>query len=649
VLRTRGRSKALAALSVATLAIVAAACGGDDDNATNTTSAGSVASGTTTPSAGSSETTTAASGTSSAATTGSSTPSGGSESGTTPATISPGVRTPKDPANPVQGGTLVYGLEADSANPWAPYRVSCATSCLAVLRGISDSLFADDQNGQAVPNLVQTVDHNADYTQWTMHIREGIKFQDGTPLDGAAVKFNIDTCIGSPLTSTALLAIDHVTASGQDVTVFTRGGPWVAFPTYFTHGQCAYMFSPKWLGSLSDVPQRNQQSPVYDSTLAATPADGDPQKPVGLGAFEYESYSPGNGNAFKAVRNPDYWRGPNGITGEKLPYLDEIDYVVAVDEDTRANSVRSGDFQIMMTSMGDTINEFLGDKKFEVNSSTLFGDTGYLMINMASGATDPDGKNAQNPLLNLDCRKALAGSIDLDRVDKERSAGLEPPANGPFPPGSVGYLKDTGYPKFDVATAQGEMDKCLAALKTDHIEFSFNTTNDPFNVETNTLIISMWTDAFGNKVQAKITPIEQGQYIGLALVGTFQMFGWRNHNGSDPDQQRVWWQSVAATPIGQLAPNFSRIVDPKIDAALNTIKSNPDPAARKAAAEDINKEFGAQVYNLWLGWSLWGIISQPYVHGVQANKLPDGKQGIGLAYAGLHNINQMWCDGGKCQ
>ena len=28
------------------------------------------------------------------------------------------------------------------------------------------------------------------------------------------------------------------------------------------------------------------------------------------------------------------------------------------------------------------------------------------------------------------------------------------------------------------------MDKCLAALKTDHIEFSFNTTNDPFNVET---------------------------------------------------------------------------------------------------------------------------------------------------------------------
>ena len=85
-----------------------------------------------------------------------------------------------------------------------------------------------------------------------------------------------------------------------------------------------------------------------------------------------------------------------------------------------------------------------------------------------------------------------------------------------------------------------------------------------------------------------------------------------------------------------------------IDKALDTISSDPDEAARKAAAEDINKQFGSQVYNLWLTWVLWGIISQPYVHGVQANKLPDGSQGIGLAYAGLHNMNQMWCDNGKC-
>ncbi len=617
--------------------MVAVACGDDDDNASNATSGGDAAAATT--EGGSSAAATSPSGD---ATTGSS----GSDSG---APSNPNERAPKDPANPVQGGTLVYGLEADTTNPWAPYNCSCATSGRDVLKTVSDALFTEDKEGKPVPLLLESVDHNADYTEWTMHVRDGITFTDGTPLDGAAVKFNIDTCLASPLTATAFAQIDHTTATGQDVTLITKS-PWVSLPTRFLdYGTCSFMFSAKWLGSLANVPQRDQKTKVYDATLAATPATGDALKPVGLGAFMYKSYSPGNGNSFVAVRNPDYWRGPKGITGEQLPYLDEIDFVVAVDEDGRSNSVRSGDFDAMFTSMGDTIKQFLDDESFEVNSSSKFADTGYIMLNVATGDADPDGKNTASPLLNVDCRRALAGAIDRDRWSKERMAGVAPAANGPFPPGSLGYLEDNGYPAFDVAAAQGEMDKCLAALKTDHIEFSFNTTNDPFNVESNQLVIAMWQAAFGDKVQAKITPIEQGQYIGLALNGTFEAFGWRSHFGSDPDEQRTWWYSGAATPIGQLALNFGRFKDPVIDKALDTISSDPDPAVRKEAAETINKQFGSEVYNMWLTWVLWGIISQPYVHGVQANTLPDGGEGIGLAFLAVHNFNQLWCDDGKCE
>ena len=193
------------------------------------------------------------------------------------------------------------------------------------------------------------------------------------------------------------------------------------------------------------------------------------------------------------------------------------------------------------------------------------------------------------------------------------------------------------------------MDTCLGALGTDHIEFSFNTTNDPFNVESNTLILSMWADVFGDKVQATITPIEQGQYIGLALVGSFNAVGWRSHSGLDPDIQRLWWQSSSALPLGTLALNFGRFQDPEMDAQLEIIKSNPDPEARKAAAQQVNRIFGEKVYNWWFAWALWAIISQPYVNGVQRNVLPDGQEGIGLAFAGLHQTNQMWCDAGSCE
>ncbi len=646
---TRG-TRLLAALSVVALVAVAS-CGDDDDAADSAvTTPGTAAVVSTDATATTTASTTASSGTTAATT--EETTAGSTETtseGTTPATISPGVRTSEDQGKPVKGGTLVYGLEADTANGWAPYRSSLATSGYIPLESVTDTLFAVTDAGDVVPYLVDTVEHNADYTQWTMHLRDGIVFQDGSPFDGDAVKFNMDTCIYSPLTAGALTTIDHVEASGQDVTVFVRGGSWVAFPAYYAGG-CGYMMSAKWLRSLADVPQRDPKNPAYDATLAATPADGDPAKPVGLGAFTFDSYTPGNGNSFKAVRNDTYWRGPKGITGEDLPYLDAIEAVVAVDEEGRSNALPAGDFDVMMTANSDTISQFLDDDSFKVDSSTRYGDTGYAMLNVAQGPTlDPEGKNANSPLLNVDCRRALAYGIDVDRYIKERGAGLVPKANGPFPPGSIGYLKDTGYPNYDPEKAKSEMDTCLAALGTDHIEFSYNTTNDPFNIESNTLIISMWTDLFGDKVQAKISPIEQGQYIGLALVGSFNAVGWRSHSGLDPDTQRLWWQSTSASPLGALALNFGRFQDPDMDAQMAIIKSNPDPAARKAAAEQVNRIFGEKVYNWWLAWALWGIISQPYVNGVQADLLPDGTKGIGLAFAGRHQVNQMWCANGKCE
>jgi len=175
----------------------------------------------------------------------------------------------------------------------------------------------------------------------------------------------------------------------------------------------------------------------------------------------------------------------------------------------------------------------------------------------------------------------------------------------------LGYLEDTGYPEYDLDAAQTEMEQCLSDLGTDHIEFNYNTTNDPFNVESNTLITSMWEEAFGDQVQAAITPIEQGQYIGLALVGEFEAVGWRSHSGLDPDIQRLWWQSSSALPIGQLALNFGRFQDADMDAQFAIIKSNPDPEARAAAAQEVNRIFGEKVYNWWISWTLWGTSRSP--------------------------------------
>jgi len=349
------------------------------------------------------------------------------------------------------------------------------------------------------------------------------------------------------------------------------------------------------------------------------------------------------------VRNEDYWRGPNGVTGEELPYLDSIEGVVSVEIGATENSLRSGQFDIIHTGNSGAISRFLDDDDYEVTASSKFGDTSYIMFNVAEGDIDPQGSNADSPLLNVHCRRALAHATDVERLIEERGAGLARQANGPFGPGVLGYLEDTGYPPYDPDAAVEEFETCLEELGTERIEFTFNTTNDPYNVETNTLLISMWNEVLGNRITSSISAIESGQYIGLALTGNFHAFGWANHGGIDPATQAYWWQSASSSPVGELALNFGRFRNENIDEALVTLRTNPDPAARKAAAETVSREFGENVYNLWTTWVVWSIISHPYVNGVETNVIPGtGEPGIGLAFSGRHQTNQLWCDDGVC-
>ncbi|MEL7155739.1 MAG: ABC transporter substrate-binding protein, partial [Actinomycetota bacterium] len=260
--------------------------------------------------------------------------------------------------------------------------------------------------------------------------------------------------------------------------------------------------------------------------------------------------------------------------------------------------------------------------------------------------------NSSSPINQLSCRRALAHAIDQQRLAEERYAGLVAVANGPFPPGSIGHLEDSGYPSFDLDAAAAEWETCKADHGTTPVAFSFNTTNDAFNVETNELIASMWRDAFGDEIDVSIAPIEQGQYIGLALAGAFQAQGWRNHAGVDPAEQWYWWNAATASPIDpgvpELALNFGRFQDPEMDAAFATIRQNPDPAARQAAAEEVNRLFGENVWNFWTVWTLWGIMSNPRVQNITGLEIPDFGPSKPVI-AGKHHLTQIWCVDGDCQ
>ena len=519
---------------------------------------------------------------------------------------------PDDGAEPQRGGSIIFAREAETSSPWTPSAMICDVACHQAIKGIYDTLTWPDADGEVHGMLLESIEPNADFTEWTLTPRDGIQFHDGTPWDVAALDTHFSTMRDSVLVGNVFNDITDQQVQGNTL-VLTMRNPWTHFPL-FLGGQPGYVASPTWLAAVADG--------------SASEAE-----PVGTGPFEFEAYSPGD--SFSMTRNENYWlMAPDG---EPYPYLDEIEFLVQDENQTRDNAIISGDIDITHMDSGDSIERL----RQEADSGTinLFEidqrqETGYVLIN----SSDPNAA-----VSDVRIRQAMAYAFDHVVENQSRNAGIFEIANGPFSPGSIGYLDDTGFPEFDLEQATALVDEYESDTGQD-ATIAYKTTTDPFNLQTAELYRGFW-EAAGMTVT--LDQIEQGEFITQALIGNFEAFGWRNHGGFDPDTQEVWWTSENALPAGEIALNFGRIDDPVIDENLDIVRESQDPAERQAAAEEINRQFAEQVYNIWTSWIIWAIPYQDRVHGVQTPVvMPDGTPSTvtGIGFTGAINLQQLWVD-----
>ena len=562
---------------------------------------------------------------------------------------------------PVYGGTLVYGIEADVNRPWAPFNITCSISCAMPLGSISDPLFDFDEDGTLIPVLAESIESNEDATVWTMKMRPNVRNHDGTPFDAHAVVYNINVCRASQQRGQDFLQVADAVALDDLTIEFTLTNPWSAFPAAALDTPCGtHMMAPSWLKTLENNPLREESAHTGDALIDQetidTPADGDVAAPVSMGAFKFVSYTPGNGNGMVVERNDDYWRGDGpDATGEGLPYLDGIEFVIVVDIASRSAGLKSGQYDIIHTANTDEIADFReeGDAFVRIEANK-FGETSFFLINQADGDLDPDGLNATNPNTDVRVRRALAHGYDRDRLALERGGGIVEAANGPFAPGQPGFLEDNGFPEYDPELAVellteyiDDPERSDGKAVGDPISFTFNTTNDPFNVETNQLVASMWNDTFGDLLEATVEPIEQGSYVTLGVMGEYQVQGWRQHGGTDHDTQLRFWVSETVAPIGTATFNFGRFHDPELDALAEASRAETDQAKRIEIFEEMNRRFGSEVYYFPSWWTVWGIIAHPSVHDITTYVTTDGLAAFPVI-SGSHFVPQMWCEGGVC-
>ncbi|MEQ1785705.1 MAG: ABC transporter substrate-binding protein [Acidimicrobiales bacterium] len=525
---------------------------------------------------------------------------GGSDGATEP--------TVEDEGTPVRGGEVTYALEAETDDGWCLPEAQLAISGIQVARTIYDTLTAPNADGEIEPYLAESVEPNADFTEWTIKLREGITFHDGSALDAQIVKDNLDAYRGTnparaPLLFLFVFGNIAETAVVDPLTVsVTTKTPWVAFPWYL------------WSSSRLGIVGRSQLE---------APPEGCAKDLVGTGPFKLESWTVGS--EFVAVRNESYWQ--DGVDGEPLPYLDKITYTPIDEVAQRVNSLETtgaGGVDLMHTSDTEQLVERLrplqesGD--INILESDRFGEVNYLMLN-----------SSIEPFNNKNARMAVAQAIDREFLDQVRGGGIGTIANGPFAEDVMGYLEDTGYPEFDVDAAKAS----VAAYKEEtgkDLEFTYSFAAGESGTLTSQEIQKQLQEA-----GIKMTPQAEGNQSSLidkAIAGTFQAVGWRNHPGADPDTQYVWWYYGAGNPV-----NFGRINDPEVDRLLDEGRSTPE--GRQEIYEDLNRRFGSEVYNIWTTFTIWGIGSKTNVHGILGPDLPAG----GKPFPGLgtgHYVHGLW-------
>ncbi len=167
---------------------------------------------------------------------------------------------------------------------------------MLITRNTYDALTHTDETlGKLVPSLATSWSANKDVTQWTFQIRPGVKFQDGSALDAAAVALSMQRhiAIGAPAQASYMLnGISSVTATGPMEVIFTTKAPQPWLPYHMT------MFP---MISKQAIDTHKTSSDPWAKAYFANNC-------AGTGAYVLGSWV--KGTKITLTKNPHWWNGP---------------------------------------------------------------------------------------------------------------------------------------------------------------------------------------------------------------------------------------------------------------------------------------------------------------------------------------------------
>ncbi len=298
----------------------------------------------------------------------------------------------------------------------------------AVAKSFYQGLFGLDKDMKLQNVLAESYTVSNDGLVYTIKLRQGVKFQDGTDFNAEAVKANLDRAsnVDNKLKRYNLYKnIAKTDAIDPSTVKITLKEPFSAFINILAHPATA-MISPKALAQ-------------YGKEIGF--------HPVGTGPYTLDTWN--QTDFVKVKKNPDYWQ-------KGLPKLDSITWRPVVDNNTRAAMLQTGEAQFAFPIPYEQAAVLEKNSKLELVASPSIMQR-YISMNVT-----------QKPFDNPKVREAINYAINRQALVKVAFAGYATPATGVVPP-SLAYAQTYPEWKYDPAKAR-------ALLKEAGFPNGFSTT-----------------------------------------------------------------------------------------------------------------------------------------------------------------------------
>lgn len=219
-------------------------------------------------------------------------------------------------STPRRGGHLRIGLQGGSSQDTVDPASVLYDASYLLQATCRSTLLHIEADGTLTPNLAEKWEPSDDLTTWTFHIRSGVTFHSGKPLEAVDIIESINLHRGEDSTSPAKAYVEpitEITSEGNNKIIFKLAEPNVDFPNILADFR------------LVIIPSKDGKA--------------DRQSHDGTGAYVLKSFEPGQRMLFE--RNENYWNADKG------GFFDSAEVIIITDPVARMNALRSGQVDVI--------------------------------------------------------------------------------------------------------------------------------------------------------------------------------------------------------------------------------------------------------------------------------------------------------------